>query len=236
MLTSRFGSRVVSNQRSMPSGDELAEPGGDVVRLVVQGEVGAQGLAELDLLRAAGRRGDPGAGGLGHLDDHRAQAAAASGDVDSLARVKLPLVEQAEVRRDPHQGLAGGLGVGLVWRGRIGEGLVDRGELGRGPLAAEHPQVRPPDPVADLVTGRAGAEGLDRPGEVGPADERERHRHRHHPRPDVEVDRVQGRRADPHQDLAGARLGAGQVADLDGFGGAGLLDVGGSHGSEIPAR
>ena len=67
-------------------GSELAEPGGDVVGLVVEREVRAQVAAELDALGAAGRRGDAGPGRLGHLHDHRADAAAAAGDINRLAR------------------------------------------------------------------------------------------------------------------------------------------------------
>ena len=48
MATSRLGSRWVSYQTSTPFRGELAEPGGDIVGLVVEGQVGAERPAELD--------------------------------------------------------------------------------------------------------------------------------------------------------------------------------------------
>ena len=106
-------------------GRELAEPGGDVVGLVIQGEVGAQAPADLELLGAARGGGDAGPGRLGHLHGHRPHAAGAARDVHRLAGLELAELEEPQVGRDPDQGHGRGVAVGQEGGGGVQPGLVD---------------------------------------------------------------------------------------------------------------
>ena len=108
--------------------------------------------------------------------------------------------------RDPHQGHGRGVGV----REQGGRGIepcfIDGGEFRRDSLAAQQPLVRAPDAIAFLKPRSARSRFLDRARHVAADDVRKRERHGDHPRPNVEVDRVQGDRVNPHEHLSGAGL------------------------------
>ena len=103
--TSRLGSRWVSYQTSMPSGENSRSFAGNVVGLVVEGEVGAEAAAEFDGSRGCRRRWRPAprppspSGPTIEPD-----AAATAGNVDDLARLELAELEEPEMGRDARPG------------------------------------------------------------------------------------------------------------------------------------
>ena len=83
----------------------------EVLRRVVDDQVGAEGGAQGSLLRTPRHRNDPCPGRLPELDPGRAQSAGGGMHDQGLARLEAPSLEEGEVRRLEGQQEGGGLDV-----------------------------------------------------------------------------------------------------------------------------
>ena len=114
-----------------------------------------------------------GSGLGGELDDLVAHAAGGAGDQDRLAGLQVGGVDRCDRGRPGQAERGAGDEVDRLGQG----GDADRGRdgdvLGEGAVAQVGLGDGTEDPVADLVVGHAGADGVDGAGEVLAQDDRE---------------------------------------------------------------
>ena len=122
----------------------------DVVGLVVQHAIYAPGSAQLGLLCGTDRGDRFRAAGLGHLGDHRADAAGAAVDENGLAPLQVGAAKQPEVRCNANQGGRGRFILRHAGGNRVEPFLRGADIFRAGPLPAQQALVRAPDAVADL--------------------------------------------------------------------------------------
>ena len=159
-------------------GGSFFHAGGDVFRFVVDGDVGPELAATFQFFFAAGRGDHFRADRLGHLHDHRADAAGAAVDEQRFAGFELGVAHQAQVGSDADERAGGGRFVAHAVGNWIEPALIDGGVLGKRALPAEQALVGSPHAVADFEALRVGTNFLDDARQVAADDERQRDVHR----------------------------------------------------------
>ena len=137
---------------------------------------------------------------------------------------------------DADEGAGGRRFVGHAGGSRIEPALVDGGIFGERALPAHESLVGSPDSVADFEFLGVWAQLFDDARQIGADDVRQRDVHLDRAAANIRIDRIDGRGFHADEHLVAGWFGRGQVADDDGFGGAGLGDVGGFHGGLLLDR
>ena len=214
----------------MPFGASSLTRAGDVLLLVVDRCVGAEFAAQFHFFVAAGRGDHAGTDRLGHLHDHRADAAGAAVDEQRFAGLQLGVAHEAEVGGDADQRAGGRRFVAHAVGNRIEPALFDGGVFGERALPAQSPWSVPQTRSPTLNRFAFGPSFSTTPARSQPTMNGSGMSIFTVPlRMYVSIGFTAAAFTRTSTWLAG-RLGCGQVADDDGFGRAGLGDVGGFHG------
>src|SRR2546425_2805904 len=162
----------------------------EVLSLVIDGKVSAELPHTRHLFVAPHGSDDTGAQSLGHLYDHRTNAAAAAIHKENLSLFQFYVPDQPQMRRNANQRGAGSLFVGDAIRYRIEPLLIYCGEFGKGALPAEQSLIAAPHALARFEARHFRAALHDLTGQIAPDDKRERQLHGNEAATDVSVYRV----------------------------------------------
>ena len=172
MLDGQIEVRLADRFPPHVDGAEFLDRGAQIAALVVDGRRGAELLADLQFLVAAGGGEDSRADGPGHLNDAGADSARAAVNEDVFAHLQIRQAEAAEMGGDAGQRQRGGIGIGH-FVGRVVEpAFFDGGIFGEGALPAEQALIASPNAIAGLESFHVGPDGFDHARQVATDDER----------------------------------------------------------------